>query len=228
MPAKRLSVLLVVPVLVAAWLVFDLGQYLNLAYLKEQRTYIQALTAAYPLRVLGVFFLLYVTIATLSLPGAMIMTVAAGALFAFWQAVLVVSFASSIGATLAFLASRFVFQKAVQRRFGKRLRNINTGIKKDGVYYLLTLRLTPLFPYFIANLVMGLTPIRTRTFYWVTQLGLLPVTFVYVNAGAQLGQLDRLSDVFSLDVIGAFALLALFPWLAKALIAFIQKRMLTE
>lgn len=152
------------------------------------------------------------------------MTLAAGALFGFWVALLLVSFASSVGATLAFLASRFLFKDAVQSRFGERLKKINAGVEKDGAFYLFTLRLIPAFPFFVINLVMGLTPLKTWTFYWVSQVGMLAGTAVYVNAGTQLGELDTLSGLLSVDLIGAFVLLGLFPWLAKAVMAFLQAR----
>ncbi len=224
MNVKKVALLGVIAALVASYFVFDLGQYLSLDYLKEQRGAFQALAADQPVLVLGGFFLLYVAVTALSLPGAAIMTLAAGALFGFWVALLLVSFASSVGATLAFLASRFLFKDAVQSRFGERLKKINAGVEKDGAFYLFTLRLIPAFPFFVINLVMGLTPLKTRTFYWVSQVGMLAGTAVYVNAGTQLGELDSLSGLLSVDLIGAFVLLGLFPWLAKAVMAFLQAR----
>jgi len=224
MNVKKLALLMVIGALVASYFLFDLGQYLSLDYLKEQRGAFQALAADQPMLVLGGFFLLYVAVTALSLPGAAIMTLAAGALFGFWVALLLVSFASSVGATLAFLASRFLFKDAVQSRFGERLKKINAGVEKDGAFYLFTLRLIPAFPFFVINLVMGLTPLKTWTFYWVSQVGMLAGTAVYVNAGTQLGELDSLSGLLSVDLIGAFVLLGLFPWLAKAVMAFVQAR----
>ncbi|MEQ8259897.1 MAG: FAD-dependent oxidoreductase [Alcanivorax sp.] len=224
MNVKKLALLGVIVALVASYFVFDLGQYLSLDYLKAQRGAFQALAAEQPVLVLGGFFLLYVAVTALSLPGAAIMTLAAGALFGFWVALLLVSFASSVGATLAFLASRFLFKDAVQSRFGERLKKINAGVEKDGAFYLFTLRLIPAFPFFVINLVMGLTPLKTWTFYWVSQVGMLAGTAVYVNAGTQLGELDTLSGLLSVDLIGAFVLLGLFPWLAKAVMAFLQAR----
>ena len=224
MNVKKLALLILIVALVASYFVFDLGQYLSLDYLKEQRGAFQALAAEQPVLVLGGFFLLYVAVTALSLPGAAIMTLAAGALFGFWVALLLVSFASSVGATLAFLASRFLFKDAVQSRFGERLKKINAGVAKDGAFYLFTLRLIPAFPFFVINLVMGLTPLKTWTFYWVSQVGMLAGTAVYVNAGTQLGELDSLPGLLSVDLIGAFVLLGLFPWLAKAVMAFLQAR----
>ena len=224
MNVKKLALLAVIAALVASYFVFDLGQYLSLDYLKAQRGAFQSLAAEQPVLVLGGFFLLYVAVTALSLPGAAIMTLAAGALFGFWVALVLVSFASSVGATLAFLASRFLFKDAVQSRFGERLKKINAGVAKDGAFYLFTLRLIPAFPFFVINLVMGLTPLKTWTFYWVSQVGMLAGTAVYVNAGTQLGELESLSGLLSVDLIGAFVLLGLFPWLAKAVMAFLQAR----
>ncbi|MBL7250570.1 FAD-dependent oxidoreductase [Alloalcanivorax marinus] len=224
MSIKKVALLLVIVTLVAGYFFFDVGQYLSLDYLKEQRGAFQALAGEHPVAVLGGFFALYVLVTALSLPGAAIMTLAAGALFGFWVALLLVSFASSVGATLAFLAARFLFKDAVQERFGERLKKINAGVEKDGAFYLFTLRLIPAFPFFVINLVMALTPLRTWTFYWVSQVGMLAGTAVYVNAGTQLGELDRLSGLLSPELLGAFVLLGLFPWLAKAVLALVQRR----
>jgi uncharacterized membrane protein YdjX (TVP38/TMEM64 family) len=191
--------------------VFDLGQYFSLGYIKEQQTAFDALYQDNPTLILGGFFALYVIVTALSLPGAAIMTLAAGALFGFWIALALVSFASSAGATLAFLASRFLFHDTVQNRFGERLKKLNEGVKKEGAFYLFTLRLVPVVPFFIINLVMGLTPIKARTFYWVSQVGMLAGTAVYVNAGTQLGQIDSLGGLLSPELLGAFVLLGIFP-----------------
>jgi pyruvate/2-oxoglutarate dehydrogenase complex dihydrolipoamide dehydrogenase (E3) component/uncharacterized membrane protein YdjX (TVP38/TMEM64 family) len=174
--------------------------------------------------VAGIYFLIYIAVTALSLPGAVIMTLAGGALFGLWTGLLLVSFASSIGATLAFLASRFLLRDWVQDRFGNRLAAINAGMAKDGAFYLFTLRLVPVFPFFIINLVMGLTPIKTRTFYWVSQVGMLAGTAVYVNAGTQLAQLEGLSGILSPGLLGSFVLLGIFPLLAKKLVAVVQAR----
>lgn len=222
MNLKKALLLVVIAALIAAFFAFHLGDYLSLDYLKDQRSAFQSLTTAHPAAVLGGFFLLYVLVTALSLPGAAIMTLAAGALFGFWTALVLVSFASSVGATLAFLASRFVFRDSVQQRFGERLKKINAGVEKDGAFYLFSLRLIPVVPFFVINLVMGLTPIRTRTFYWVSQAGMLAGTAVYVNAGTRIGELDSLSGLLSPGLIGAFVLLAIFPWIARALMGAVQ------
>jgi dihydrolipoamide dehydrogenase len=171
-----------------------------------------------------VFFVVYVAVTALSLPGAALMTLVAGAIFGLLWGTVIVSFASSIGATLAFLASRFLFRDAIQRRFGDKLRAINQGIEKEGAFYLFTLRLVPAFPFFVINLVMGLTPIPTRTFYWVSQVGMLLGTIVYVNAGTQIGQIESLRGILSPTLLISFALLGVFPLIAKKIVDAIKAR----
>jgi dihydrolipoamide dehydrogenase len=210
--------------LIAAFFVFDLGQYLTLDYLKARQHDFQQFYSAHRALTLGSYFLIYVAVTALSLPGAAIMTLAGAALFGFWPALLVVSFASSIGATLAFLVSRFLLRDWVQARFGERLRAVNAGIEKEGAFYLFTLRLVPIFPFFVINLLMGLTPMRTRTFYWVSQLGMLAGTMVFVNAGTQLGRIETLSGILSLPLLISFALLGVFPLLARKGVDFMASR----
>ena len=224
MSIKKGLLFAILAALIASYFVFDLGQYFSLGYIKEQQSAFDALYQGNPALILGGFFLLYVIVTALSLPGAAIMTLAAGDLFGFWIALALVSFASSAGATLAFLASRFLFHDAVQNRFGERLKKLNEGVKKEGAFYLFTLRLVPVVPFFIINLVMGLTPLKARTFYWVSQVGMLAGTAVYVNAGTQLGQIDSLKGLLSVELIGAFVLLGIFPWIAKAIMARLQSR----
>ncbi len=221
---KRLALLLLVAALVVAFLVLDLGRYLTLDALKSSQATFAAWFDTSPWLVAGAYFLIYVAVTALSLPGAAVMTLAGGAFFGLWAGLLLVSFASSLGATLAFLASRFLLRDWVQTRFGDRLAAVNTGMQKDGAFYLFTLRLVPVFPFFIINLLMGLTPIKTRTFYWVSQLGMLAGTAVYVNAGTQLAQLDSLSGILSPGLIASFALLGVFPLLAKKLVGVIRAR----
>ncbi|MFB9133758.1 TVP38/TMEM64 family protein [Vibrio olivae] len=163
----------------------------------------------------SIYFVAYVLITALSIPGATIITLLGAALFGFWFSLLLVSFASTLGATCAFLLSRYFFQNWVQTRFGDKLEVINQGIKKDGAYYLFSLRLIPIFPFFVINLVMGLTPIAVRQFYFVSQIGMLPGTTVYLNAGTQLAQIDSLSGIVSPAVLLSFALLGIFPILIK-------------
>ncbi|MCV3764732.1 FAD-dependent oxidoreductase [Rhizobium sp. TRM95796] len=179
-----------------------------------------------PIAAAIIFFLIYTAVTALSLPLASLMTIAAGALFGLVYGSLLVSFASSLGATLAFLTSRYLLRQSVQARFGNRLDAVNSGMARDGGFYLFTLRLIPILPFFLVNLLMGLTPIKTRTFYWVSQLGMLPATLVYVNAGTQIARLTDLAGILSPGLIGSFVLLALFPWLAKIAVGLWQRRRL--
>jgi pyruvate/2-oxoglutarate dehydrogenase complex dihydrolipoamide dehydrogenase (E3) component/uncharacterized membrane protein YdjX (TVP38/TMEM64 family) len=199
----------------AAWFLLDLGQYLTLDALKAQQSTIDGFYQANPLQVLAIFFLVYVVLTALSVPGAVILTLAAGAIFGVATGTVLVSFASSIGATLAFLASRYLFHDAVQARFGTRLKPVNDGVARDGAFYLFSLRLVPVFPFFAVNLLMGLTPIRTWTYYWVSQAGMLLGTVVYVNAGTQLARIETLGGIASPGLLASFAALGLLPWLGK-------------
>jgi pyruvate/2-oxoglutarate dehydrogenase complex dihydrolipoamide dehydrogenase (E3) component/uncharacterized membrane protein YdjX (TVP38/TMEM64 family) len=224
MTKGRIVVLVVIAALVAAFFVFDLKQYFSLDYFKAQQAAIDAYFQAHPLQTAAIYFLIYVAVTGLSLPGAAIMTIVGGAIFGLLWGTLLVSFASAIGATLAFLASRFLFRDAIQRKFGDKLAAINRGVEKEGAFYLFALRLVPAFPFFVINLVMGLTPIRTRTFYWVSQLGMLAGTLVYVNAGTQIARIDSLSGLVSPGLIGSFVLLGLFPLLAKKIVDWLKAR----
>ena len=183
MNKNKLVVAIVLLALIIAFFVFDLGHYFSLAYLKSSQAQFAALYDNHPAAVIGVFFAIYVAVTALSFPGAAVMTLAAGAIFGLLAGTIIVSFASSIGATLAFLAARFVLRDSVQSRFGARLAEIDKGVAKEGAFYLFTLRLVPLVPFFVINLLMGLTKMKTATFYWVSQLGMLAGTLVYVNAG---------------------------------------------
>jgi pyruvate/2-oxoglutarate dehydrogenase complex dihydrolipoamide dehydrogenase (E3) component/uncharacterized membrane protein YdjX (TVP38/TMEM64 family) len=220
----KLLLLAVIAALTAAYFAFDLGQYLSLDYFKAQQSAIESYRASYPWQAALVFFLVYVVVTGLSLPGAALMTLVGGAIFGLLWGTLIISFASTIGATLAFLAARFLLRDSVQRRFGDRLAAINSGVAKDGPLYLFTLRLVPIFPFFVINLVMGLTPLRAATFYWVSQLGMLPATLVYVNAGREIGRIDSLSGILSPALLLSFALLGLFPLIAKKAIAWVKAR----
>ncbi|MGB4360922.1 MAG: FAD-dependent oxidoreductase [Rhodoferax sp.] len=221
---KKIAVLGLVLALVLAFFAFDLNQLLTLDGLKTGLAQIRTLRTESPVGVALVYFGGYVLVTALSLPGAVIMTLAGGALFGLAGGTLIVSFASSIGATLAFLASRFLLRDLVQARFGNRLKAINEGMAKDGPMYLFTLRLVPLFPFFLVNLLMGLTPIRTLSYHWVSQLGMLAGTLVYVNAGTQLAQITSLSGILSPGLLLSFVLLGIFPMLAKRFASFVQSR----
>lgn len=200
---------------IAAFFIFDLQQYFSLDYIKAQQDAFAAHYAANTLSTLLIFFVIYLAVTALSLPGAAIMTVLAGALFGLVTGVIMVSFASTLGATLAFLVSRYVLRDSLRARYPDKLQAINAGIAKEGALYLFALRLVPLFPFFLINLLMGITNFRTRTFYWVSQLGMLAGTVVYVYAGTQLAQLDSLAGILSPGIIVAFVLLGTFPLVAK-------------
>ena len=221
---KKIGLLVIIAVLAAVFFYFDLHKLLTLEGLKSGLDTFEAWRAESPLLIGGAFLVLYVIVTALSLPGAAIMTLAAGALFGLGWGLLIVSFASSIGATLAFLVSRYLLQDTVQKRFGDRLKAFNEGIEKEGAFYLFTLRLVPIFPFFLINLLMGLTTIRAFTFYWASQLGMLAGTFVFVNAGTQLGQLESLSGILSPPLLLSFVLLGVFPLIAKKLINIIKAR----
>ncbi|MBA4341798.1 MAG: pyridine nucleotide-disulfide oxidoreductase [Methylibium sp.] len=197
---------------------FDLGQALSLAGIKARQAELEAWRQAQPLSAALLFLLAYIAVTALSLPGATVMTLAAGAIFGLGWGSLIVSFASSIGATLAFLSSRWLFRDWVSARFGTRMDALNQGMARDGGFYLFTLRLVPVLPFFLINLGMGLTSIRTWTFYWVSQLGMLAATLVYVNAGTRLAAIDSLAGIVSPAILGSLVLLGLFPLLARQLI----------
>jgi pyruvate/2-oxoglutarate dehydrogenase complex dihydrolipoamide dehydrogenase (E3) component/uncharacterized membrane protein YdjX (TVP38/TMEM64 family) len=224
MNKKKLILAVVIVALVAAYFAFGLGRYLTLDYLKSQQAAIDAYVTAQPVAAALVFFVLYIAVTGLSLPGAAIMTLAAGGIFGLAWGTVIVSFASSIGATLAFLASRYLFRDAIQRRYGERLQAFDAGMARDGAFYLFTLRLVPAFPFFLVNLLMGLTAIRTWTYYWVSQVGMLAGTLVYVNAGTQLARIDTLRGILSPSLIGSFVLLGVFPLIAQRVIAGVRAR----
>jgi dihydrolipoamide dehydrogenase len=224
MKSGKLLLVALLAVLVAAWFAFDLGRYVSLDYFKAQQSAIDAYARANPVQAVAIYFTAYVAVAGLSLPGAAILTLAGGAIFGLLWGVLIVSFASSIGATLAFLASRFLLRDWVQQKFGDKLKPVNDGIAKEGAFYLFALRLVPAFPFFVVNLVMGLTPIRTATFYRVSQLGMFAGTVVYVYAGTQLAQITSLKGILSPGLLGAFVLLGIFPFVAKRIVEALKAR----
>ncbi len=221
---KKTGLVILLMALITAFFVFDLDRALTFEALKQSQARFAALYAESPWLVAGGFFTLYVVVTALSLPGAVIMTLAGGALFGVVIGTVLISFASTIGATLAFLVSRYLLRDTLQRRFGDKLTAFNNGIIQDGAFYLFTLRLVPLFPFFLINLLMGLTPIRTATFYWVSQVGMLAGTVVYVNAGTQLGEITTPADILSPTLLLSFLLLGIFPLIARSLVRRIQRR----
>ncbi len=218
MSRARLLVATLLVALIAAFVAFDLAQYLRIDTIKSQQAALDAQYRGHPIVTAGAFFLVYVAVTAASIPGATLLTLAAGAIFGLGWGALIVSFAASIGATLAFLASRFLFRDAIQSRFGARLAAINAGVAREGAFYLFALRLVPVFPFFVINLLMGLSSMRTVTYYWVSQLGMLAGTLVYVNAGTQLAQIDSLRGLASPALLGSFALLGVFPLIAKKIV----------
>ena len=224
MRLRQIVLLLLLALAIGAFVALDLGRYLSFEQLKASQASFDQLYAQQPLMVAAVYFGVYVLATALSIPGAVIITLGGGAVFGLWQGLLLVSFASTLGATLAFLASRFVLREWVEARFGQRLADINAGVDKEGAFYLFTLRLIPVVPFFLINLLMGLTRMKTWTYYWVSQLGMLAGTAVYVNAGTQLAQLDSVRGILSPALLGSFVLLGIFPLLARRVVAAVQKR----
>ncbi len=209
---------------VAAYFAFDLGQYFSLAYLKGAQGRFQALYAERPLIVIATYAAIYTVVFALALPVGAVMTLVGGALFGFWIGALVVSFASSIGATLAFLAVRYLFADAARRRFGARFAEVDKGVQREGAFYLFTLRLIPVVPPALINVLFGLTQLRTWTFYWVSQLGMLAGTAVYVNAGTQLARIDSVQGILSPGLGLSLVLLGLFPLLARRIVDGVKAR----
>ncbi|MEE4358608.1 MAG: FAD-dependent oxidoreductase [Desulfococcaceae bacterium] len=221
---SKIIVLLLIALFAILFFAMDLGQYFTLEQLKSRHRAFTDYYQTHSAFTIAVYMGIYIIVTALSLPGAAIMTLAGGALFGLWTGLIIVSFASTIGATLAFLASRFLLRDYVQKRFGENLRPINEGIQREGAFYLFTLRLIPIFPFFVINLLMGLTPIRTGIYYLVSQIGMLPGTFVYVNAGTQLAQIESLKGILSPGLLFSFALLGIFPLIANKTVSWIKAR----
>jgi pyruvate/2-oxoglutarate dehydrogenase complex dihydrolipoamide dehydrogenase (E3) component/uncharacterized membrane protein YdjX (TVP38/TMEM64 family) len=219
MSKGKIVVLVVIVAAVVAFFALDLRQYFSLDYFQSKRAAIEAYHTEHPFETAAVFFGIYVVVTGLSLPGAAIMTLVAGALFGLLWGTVIVSFASTIGATAAFLASRYLLRDWVQGKFGEKLKTINQGVEREGAFYLFALRLVPAFPFFLINLVMGLTPMKTRTFFWVSQLGMLAGTIAYVYAGTQLGQFK-----ISVGLVAAFVILGIFPIVAKKVLEALKAR----
>ncbi len=221
---KKIAVLLGVIVLVAVFFLLDLHHYLDFSYIKSRQAVITGYFHAYPVKTVLAFFLVYLAVTSLSLPGAGVLSVLAGAIFGLPVGVVTVLLAATAGATVAFWLSRYIFHDWVQDRFGDKLRAVNAGIEKDGAFYLFTLRLIPIFPFFVINLVMGLTPMRTAVFCVVSLLGMVPGSILFVNVGTQLADLESLSGILTPDLAIAFGLLAIFPWAARKGLALFRAR----
>lgn len=212
-------------VFVAFW-AFDLGRYITLSYLKGSVDNLKALYANHRVLVILAYFLIYVVATSLSVPGAVILTIAGGALFGLLTGTLIVSFASAIGATLACFTARYLLRDWVQGKFGDKIVRINEGMEKEGAFYLFTLRLIPVFPFWIINLVMGLTTMSLWKFYWVSQIGMVAGTIVYVNAGKELAKIDSVKGILSPGLLVSFALLGIFPLVVKKLLTLYQRKRL--
>lgn len=221
---KKLVLVGVIIALIIAFWAFNLGRYFTLSYVKGSVEGFQALYAEHRVMVILVYFVIYVAATSLSLPGAAVLTIAGGALFGFLTGTLIVSFASTIGATVACFVARFLLRDWVQGKFGDKIVKINEGIEKEGTLYLLTLRLIPAFPFWVINLAMGLTKMTLWRFYWVSQLGMLAGTMVYVNAGKELARIDSLKGILSPGLLISFVLLGAFPIVVKKLLALYKKK----
>ena len=221
---KKILIVLALIGLIALFKIFNLGEYFSLSYIKESQEKFELMYREHRAPVIAGYMAVYILVTSLSLPGAAVMTLAGGALFGLMTGTVVVSFASTIGATLACLVSRFILREWVQGKFGEKLNTINKGIEKEGSFYLFTLRLIPVFPFWLINLVMGLTKMPLRTFFWVSQVGMLAGTIVYVNAGKELAKIESLSGILSPTLIFSFVLLGLFPLLTKKILGWYKKR----
>lgn len=220
----KIILAVVVIALIAAFFAFDLQQYFSLEYLKQQQGALNDLYSDKPLLVAGAYFIVYVVFAALALPAALILTLAGGAIFGFWTGFILVSFASSIGATIAFILTRYLFHDSIEAKFGDRLKAMNTGIEKEGAFYVFGMRLVPLFPFVMVNSLLALTKLKTWTFYWASQIGMLAGTAVYVNAGTQIAKIDSLAGIAEPKLLLSFALLGIFPIIAKTILNVLKSR----
>jgi uncharacterized membrane protein YdjX (TVP38/TMEM64 family) len=216
---KRLIIIALILVIVAVFKIFDLGDYFTLSYIKASQDRFEVLYSKHKLPVIAGYMVIYILVTSLSLPGAAVMTLAGGALFGLLTGTIAVSFASTIGATMACFVSRFILRDWVQGKFGDKLKTVNEGIEKEGAFYLFTLRLIPVFPFWLINLAMGLTKMPLKNFYLVSQVGMLPGTLVYVNAGKELARIESLTGILSPGLILSFVLLGLFPLITKKLLS---------
>ncbi|MBF0234911.1 MAG: FAD-dependent oxidoreductase [Desulfamplus sp.] len=221
-PAAKAAIVLLIVVLAASFFIFDLHNYLSLAALKSNLTNLKTYHAENPVISSSIYMIIYIAVTSLSLPGAGIMTLAGGAVFGFWKGVIMVSFASTIGATIAFLIARFLFRDFVQNRFKESLKKVNRGVEKEGAFYLFGIRLVPVFPFFIVNVVMGLTTLPTRLFAFTSQAGMLPATIVFINAGQKISEIDSIGGILSPGIIFAFAMLGIFPLIASKVLSAVR------
>jgi uncharacterized membrane protein YdjX (TVP38/TMEM64 family) len=220
----KIAVVAAIALLIVGFKVFGLGEYFTLSYLKESQARFADYYAVHRSLVIGLYMGIYIIVTALSLPGAAVMTLAGGALFGLLVGTIAVSFASTIGATLACLVTRFLLRDWVQNRFGEKLKAVNKGVEEEGAFYLFTLRLIPIFPFWMINLAMGMTRMPLRTFFWVSQVGMLLGTIVYVNAGKELAKIDSLSGILSPTLILSFALIGILPIATKRLVGLYRRK----
>lgn len=225
---KNLAIAAVVACALAAFFYWDLGAYLSLDYIKASQQRFMAVYETHQFAVIGIYMAVYILVTALSLPGAVVLTLAGGAFFGLLVGTVVVSIASTVGAALAFLMARTLLRDWVQNRFGGKLQTFNEGMRREGGFYLFTLRLIPVFPFFVINLVMGLTSMRLTTYFWVSLLGMLPGTIVFVNAGKELARIDSLSGILSPTLIGSFVILGLFPITVKKLMQYLRPHIVPQ
>lgn len=218
----RILIVLMIAACVLAFMTLNLGQHLTIETLKAQQEALKVYYNGHLVLMIGGYFFIYIVSTALSLPGAAILTLAGGAIFGFWPGTLIVSFASSIGATIAFIVSRFLLRDWLQNRFREKLTTINEGIRKEGSFYLFALRLVPAFPFFLVNIVMGLTPIKTTTFYWVSQTGMLAGTMAFVFAGTQLSQIQSIRGILSLKLMLSFTIIGVLPLISRVVIGHLR------
>lgn len=221
---KKITIITIAGLAIILFVAFDLHTFLSLDYIKQSQAQLQAQYDSHPIITLAVYILIYIAVTALSLPGAVVLTLAGGALFGIVAGTIAVSIASTSGATLACFVSRFVLQKWVQEKFADKLGHINRGVDREGAFYLFSVRLIPVFPFFVINLVMGLTKMPLRTFFWVSQLGMLPGTIVFVNAGKQLGQIESAAGILSPSLLISFIILGLFPITAKKIMHKVRQK----
>ena len=220
----KIGLVFTLAIIVSLFIYFDLSRFLTLDYIKESQARFQNLYQAHRFMVVSVYMIIYIVVTALSLPGAAVMTLAGGGFFGLVTGTIVVSVASTIGATCACLASRFILRDWVQSKFGGKLSAINEGIDKEGAFYLFSLRLIPIFPFFVINLLMGLTKMPIRTYFWVSQIGMLPATMVYVNAGKEIAKIDSVAGIASPTLLISFALLGLFPVTVKKVMSLYRRK----
>ena len=216
---KKLIIVVFIIGIIVSFKIFNLGQYLTLSYIKESQQHFELLYTEHPAVVIASYMAIYIVTTSLSLPGAAVLTIGGGALFGLITGTLVVSFASTIGATLACFVSRFLLRDWIQRKFSEKIEKVNEGVKKEGAFYLFTLRLIPVFPFWMINILMGLTKMPLFKFYWVSQLGMFPGTIVYVNAGKELAKIESMKGILSPSLILSFVLIGVFPITVKKLIS---------